>query len=177
MHWAEVEERAPRLAGLGMSRLGDAGVVLVATVRRDGTPRLSPVEPLFWRDDLWLSMMWGSLKARDLSRDPRILVHSIVTGRDGGEGEYKIRGKAVPEDDEALQKAYAEAVAAALDWNPEPGRFHLFWIDIQQIAFVRYDAETGDQYVTTWPPGDEFVRRGTSATTVGPPAPRRDLLL
>ena len=177
MRWEDIEAEQPRLAELGRTRLGNPGVVLVATIRRDGTPRLSPVEPLFWRGDLWLSMMWGSLKARDLSRDPRILVHSIVAGREGDEGEFKIRGKAVPEDDEETQKGYAETVAAVLDWNPEPGRFHLFWIDIEQIAFIRYDAETADQYVTTWPPGDEFVRRGTSATSVGAPEPRRELLL
>ncbi|MEP7022370.1 MAG: pyridoxamine 5'-phosphate oxidase family protein [Actinomycetota bacterium] len=55
------------------------GVVLVATIRRDGTPRLSPVEPFVMEDDLWLSMLWHSTKAADLLRDPRILVHSIVT--------------------------------------------------------------------------------------------------
>lgn len=42
MQWQELEERQPRLAALGRARLLDPGVVLVATVRRDGTPRLSP---------------------------------------------------------------------------------------------------------------------------------------
>ena len=42
--------------------------------------------------ELWLSMMWQSAKARDLLRDPRILVHNVITSRDGAEGEFKVRG-------------------------------------------------------------------------------------
>ena len=74
MRWAEIKSRQPRLIEFGHRRLLDPGIVLVATIRRDGTPRLSPVEPYVMDGDLWLSMMWGSTKARDLLRDPRILV-------------------------------------------------------------------------------------------------------
>ena len=92
MHWSEMTEGQPRLAALARERLIGPGVVLVATIRRDGTPRLSPVEPFVLDGDLWLSMMWQSTKARDLLRDPRILVHSVITSRDGAEGEVKLRG-------------------------------------------------------------------------------------
>jgi Pyridoxamine 5'-phosphate oxidase len=61
------------LARLAQERLIDPGVVLVATIRHDGTPRLSPVEPYVLAGELWLSMMWQSTKARDLLHDPRIL--------------------------------------------------------------------------------------------------------
>jgi hypothetical protein len=97
MHWSELEAAQPGLAELGRERLLVPGVVLVATVRPDGTPRLSPVEPFAMDGDLWLSMLWQSAKAADLLRDPRILVHSVVTGRDGAEGEFKVRGTARPE--------------------------------------------------------------------------------
>ena len=40
--------------------------------------------------DLWLAMLWGSVKAADLVRDPRLLVHSIVTSRGGRLGEVKL---------------------------------------------------------------------------------------
>ena len=43
-------------------------------------------------------------------------------------------------------------------------------------SFIRYDEPTGDQYVTRWPEGTEFVRRGTSATSLGAPEPITDLL-
>lgn len=45
-------------------------------------------------------MLWGSRKAADLLRDPHLLVHSIVTSRDGSAGEYKVRGRAVGEENE-----------------------------------------------------------------------------
>src|SRR5215475_14150412 len=139
MHWSDFERAQPRLAGLGKQRLIEPGVLLVGTIRRDGSPRLSPVEPLVMDGDLWLSMIWKSAKARDLLRDPRILVHSVITSRDGGEGEFKIRGTARPQDDTAVQRRYADSAAATLGWQPEPGRFHLFAIDIDHVTFFRYD--------------------------------------
>ena len=83
MDWSELERRQPRLGALGRQRLLDPGVVLVGTIRRDGTPRISPVEPWIMDGVLWLSMMWGSTKAADLLRDPRTLVHNPVSNRDG----------------------------------------------------------------------------------------------
>jgi hypothetical protein len=175
MHWDEFAAQQPRLADLGLRRLAEQGVVLIGTIRRDGTARVSPVEPLIWEHDLWLSMMWGSRKAQDLDRDPRILVHSIVTSREGTAGEYKVRGRAVPETDPSAQTSYADAVRSRLGWEPQPGRFHLFWIDVEDVTFIRYDRETGDQFVARWPAGTEFVRRGTSPTSVGEPEQHPDL--
>jgi hypothetical protein len=177
MHWSEVESRQPRLAALGRQRLLEPGVVLVGTIRRDGTPRLSPVEPLVMDGTLWLSMLWQSTKAADLTRDPRILVHSVVTSRDGSEGEFKIRGTASAEDDHNVQRRYAGAVQESLGWTPQPGRFHLFAISAEQVTFIRYDDATGDQHVVMWPPGREFIRRGTSATSVGEPEPANDIIV
>src|SRR2546421_5588021 len=143
MHWARFAEEQPDLAllgrqRLGQQRLGGPGVVLVGTVRADGTARISPVEPLIWEDDLWLSMLWGSRKAADLRRDQRVLVHSIVVGREGTSGEYKLRGRAHAQADPDVQARYAAAVKEQVGWSPVPGRFHLFWIDIAEVAFIRY---------------------------------------
>lgn len=176
MRWNELAEQQPKLAQLGRDRLIHPGVVFVATIRCDGTPRLSAVEPLQWDGDLWLSMLWGSRKAADLLRDPRLLVHSIVTTRDGGAGEYKLRGRAIAESAESVQQAYAEQVRTRLGWDPVPGRFHLFRVDIDDVTFIRYDDPTGDQFVARWPSGREFVRRGTTATSLGDPEPYADLL-
>ena len=177
MHWSDLEHAQPRLASVGRARLVEPGVVLVGTIRRDGSPRISPVEPLIMDGDLWLSMLWQSTKAADLLRDPRILVHSIVTGRNGGPGEFKVRGTARAESDPAMQRRYADTVTASLGWNPQPGRFHLFAVDIGQVSFLSYDDATGDQHTAMWPPAREFIRRGTSATSVGDPEPVRDLLI
>jgi hypothetical protein len=171
MHWSDLERDQPRLAKLAHDRLIRPGVVLVATVRRDGTPRLSPVEPLIMDGDLWLSMMWHSAKALDLLRDPRILVHNIIASRSGTSGELKIRGAAIHHDDPSGQRRYADTAASTLGWDPEPGKFHLFAVDIRHAAFISYDEPTGDQHVATWPPAKEFIRRATSATSVGDPEP------
>lgn len=176
MRWSQLAADEPRLAELGERRLADPGVVLVATIRGDGTPRVSPVEPLLWEGDLWLSMLHRSHKAADLLRDPRVLVHSIVTSRDGSLGEYKLRGRALAELAGPVQEAYAEQVSARIGWDPVPGRFHLFRIDIEDVTFVRYEDASGDQFVTRWPGKREFVRRGTSPTSLGEPEPYADLL-
>lgn len=176
MRWGDLEQQQPRFAALGRRRLIEPGVVLVGTIRRDGTPRISPVEPLRWDGELWLSMLDGSLKATDLIRDPRLIVHSVVTSRDGAAGEYKVRGRVIAERSPHRLRDYAEAVTAQLGWTPEPGRFHLFSVDIDDVSFIRYEEKTGDQFVTRWPAAIEFVRRGTSATSLGPREPHREFL-
>jgi len=48
---------------------------------------------------------------------------------------------------------------------------------IQQVTFIRYDDATGDQHVATWPPAREYIRHGTSATSVGDPEPVSNILV
>jgi hypothetical protein len=177
MRWDDLQERQPRLAAIATERLVAPGVLLVVTIRADGTPRLSPVEPFVLDGDLWLSMMLGSRKAADLVRDPRVLVHSIVTNRDGEEGEVKVRGRAREHLDESAQRRYAVAVTEVLPWSPVVGRFHLFSVDIEQVTLLRYDSATGDQYLVLWPPGRETVRRSTSPTSVGEPEDVHEVLV
>jgi hypothetical protein len=176
MRWADFEREQPRFAALGREKLAGPGVVLVGTVRKDGSARISPVEPFFWEHDLWLSMGLGSLKAKDLERDPRVLVHSIVTSRDGTDGEFKLRGRAMSEEDPALNARIAEAIAEQLGWSPEVGKFHLFRIEVEDVTFVHWDDNSNDQYLSRWPEGREQVRRGTSATSIGPPEPHSEYL-
>src|SRR5579859_4292520 len=79
MRWSEFADRQPMLAAAAHDQLIKPGVVLAGTTRRDGSARISGVEPLIMDGELWLSMMPASAKARDLYRDPRILLHSIIT--------------------------------------------------------------------------------------------------
>jgi hypothetical protein len=174
VRWADLERGAPRLGARARQLVVEPGVCLVATVRQDGSPRVSPVEPLLLEGDLWLSMLWQSRKAADLLTDDRILVHSIVTSREGQPGEVKLRGRAVPVDDPGRRARYREAVAV-LGWQPEEPWFHLFVVDLADVTSISYAGE-GDQHVARWPAGVEFVRRATSATSVGEPEPRSDLL-
>ena len=176
MKWSELADAEPRLAEVGEQRLLGPGVVLVGTIRRDGTPRISPVEPLLWRGDLWLSMMLGSQKALDLRRDARVLVHSVVADRNGALGEFKVRGIAREETAARIQRGFADEVRERIGWDPSPGEFHLFRVDVHNIAFIRYVESSGDQFVTRWPADQEYVRRGKTATTLGEAERYRELL-
>lgn len=176
MRWADFELQQPRFAALGLEKLAGPGVVLVGTIRKDGSPRISPVEPLFWKGDLWLAMGLGTMKARDLRRDSRVLVHSVVTNRDGGDGEFKVRGHAVHERDPMLNAEAAAEIDDKLGWTPEVGKFHLFRVDVEDVTFIHWDGRNNDQYLTRWPESREQVRRGTSATSNGPPEPHSEFL-
>jgi Pyridoxamine 5'-phosphate oxidase len=171
VRWADFEAAAPRLAALGKEKLLAPGVLLIGTIRRDGSPRISPVEPFLLDGELLLSMLWRSHKAADLARDPRVLLHNIVVSRDGGNGEFKVRGRCRAEEDGDVQQRYADAVSAALGWRPDLGRFHLFSVDIGTVAYLRYHDASGDQFAVLWPQGREYVRRGTGGTSLGPPEP------
>jgi hypothetical protein len=80
MRWSAIAASEPGLGTAVFDGLIRPGVLLVGTIRRDGSARISGAEPLVLDGDLWLSLMSGSAKAMDLVRDPRILLHSIVTG-------------------------------------------------------------------------------------------------
>ena len=88
MKWSEFVAASPKLAALGEGRMEEHGLILLGTLRRDGSPRITPVEPLVVDGELELGMMWQSKKALDLLRDPRCQVHTVVTDRNGTEGEF-----------------------------------------------------------------------------------------
>jgi Pyridoxamine 5'-phosphate oxidase len=69
--WADFEEAAPDLAALGRERIERFGFVFLGTLRKDGGPRVNPVEAHFVEGHLAVATIAGSLKALDLLRDPR----------------------------------------------------------------------------------------------------------
>jgi len=167
VNWAEFAEAAPKLAQLFRERLDKTGVALVGTIRKDGTPRISPLEANIFEDHLLLGMMWQSKKALDLLRDPRCLVHSVVSNKDGREGEAKLRGRAVDVADQALRERSAQHSLETTGWRPEEP-YHLFWLDIEEAAFIEYQPN-GDQLLIEWragSPARERLRRWTGAGLV-----------
>jgi hypothetical protein len=92
--WRDLEAGAPEIARLGLARLAAARVALLGTLRRDRSPRISPVEPYVAGGELLIGVMASSAKAADLRRDQRCALHSAVTGPDAGEGELKLSGTA-----------------------------------------------------------------------------------
>jgi hypothetical protein len=175
MKWSVIAASEPALGDVMSGRLIRPGVLLAGTIRRDGSARISGVEPLVMDGDLWLSMMRTSAKAMDLARDPRILLHSIVTGPEPA-AEVKVRGTAHAEDDRDVQRRYAAAVSAEIGWRPVVGQFTLFAVDVEDVTYIGYDAETSGQHVARWPAGLEYIRPSTTPTSLGPPQPVRRLL-
>jgi hypothetical protein len=136
--WTDVEAAAPELAATARQRFEVYGLGLLATLRRDGSPRISGIEPLFALGELWLGMMPGSLKAADLGRDPRFALHNATTDKNVSEGDAKIGGRAVPVEDEADFTRFLEAFEAATGYAPgPPGSFHLFKADVLEVSTVK----------------------------------------
>jgi hypothetical protein len=135
--WTDVEAAAPELAATARQRFEAYGLGLLATLRRDGSPRISGIEPLFALGELWLGMMPGSLKSADVARDPRFALHNATTDKNVTEGDAKICGLAVPVVDEAEFARFGEAFAAATGYPPPPGPFPLFKADVREVSTVK----------------------------------------
>src|SRR5258708_19874432 len=118
--WANFEVAAPLLAAQGRVLIERFRFVLVGTIRSDGTPRISPVEAHIVRGHLMLVMIPGTLKARHLLRDPRILVNSPITHPDDPNTEFKLRGREVEIRGQALREATADASETAIRWRQPP---------------------------------------------------------
>jgi len=149
MRWDEFASACPDLAALGEERLRGRELCLVGTLRRNGWPRISPVEPDFVDGELMLGMMWRSPKALDLLRDPRCVVHSVVSDRMGREGDFKLYARAVQIDDPARRARYRATIKARIDWEPSEPNYHLFALDVDSAGFVIF---SGDRYGLAWDP-------------------------
>jgi predicted pyridoxine 5'-phosphate oxidase superfamily flavin-nucleotide-binding protein len=148
MTWRDLELAAPGIAEPGGTRLEATRVALLATLRRDGSPRISPVEPFFAEGHLLFGAMAWTLKVRDLERDPRCTLHSAITGPNEGEGELKLYGRAI-DADEDVRAACREGWW--IDEPPESAR--VFSLDIEEAAFVTWDYERGEMTLRRWSPG------------------------
>ena len=98
--WAEVKAAAPDLADRVEARFAIRKHKTLATLRKDGSPRISGIETVFEDGDIYLGMMPDSRKLDDLQRDPRLALHSPTEDPpldqpSGWRGEAKIAGRAV----------------------------------------------------------------------------------
>ncbi len=108
--WAEFEQQAPALASRVRGRFESHKHLLIATLRRDGSPRISGIEVLVWDGGLWLGMMPASMKGRDLRRDPRFALHSAPVDLALAEGDAKVSGRALEVTDAAELVGYWQAL-------------------------------------------------------------------
>jgi hypothetical protein len=145
--WAHFESAAPEVAAAGREQIERFHYLYLGTIRKDGTPRISPVEAHLVRGHLMLVMIAGTLKARDLRRDPRLVLNSPVIDPADPGAEFKLRGRAVDIDDEELREATANAIEATSGWRP-PDDWHFFSIDIEDAAHIAW--ERGVMDMTRW---------------------------
>jgi hypothetical protein len=156
MIWRDLEAAAPELAQLGAERLEAAGIALLGTLRANGAPRISPVEPFLVAGHLLFGVMPWSGKARDLARDARCVLHSAVSSPDAGVGELKLYGRAVVVDDQELR-----ARASGAWWVGRPPEdAQVFSLAAEEAAFVSWELERGRMTIRRWSP-----ERGLSERT------------
>ncbi|MDV5144928.1 pyridoxamine 5'-phosphate oxidase family protein [Streptomyces sp. SBC-4] len=152
--WSAFEAAEPELAAAVRERFGQYTHHALATVRKDGSPRLSGIEADFRFGELWLGMMPGSRKALDLRRDPRFaLLANPGSGTGMGGGDVRVSGRAVEITDPETVERYAADVGAPLP-------FHLFRVEPTEVVRIRVE---GDEMVLrTWAPGRPVrtIRRG-----------------
>jgi hypothetical protein len=143
--WTEFEAAAPELSKSVRERLDAHTHKTLATLRRDGSPRISGIETAFVDGDLWIGSMWQALKARDLQRDPRFALHSGSMEPAEWEGDAKLAGIAEEiTDPERVREMNADAA-------PD-GPSHLFRLDLYEVSTVGLDAERRALVIEVWTP-------------------------
>jgi hypothetical protein len=145
--WADLAASEPELAER-VRRLFDARKhKTMATLRRDGSPRISGTEVEFADGEVWLGMMPGALKVLDLRRDPRLAVHSPSEDPPEDDpsswpGEAKISGRAIEQVD-----------------PPPPDGSHRFRVDIAEVVVTWVGQPADHLVIESWHPGRGLERR------------------
>jgi hypothetical protein len=153
--WQQFCDEQPVLAGAVRARFAAGPTAkhhVLATLRADGSPRVSGTEVGFAHGELFLGSMPGARKALDLQRDPRCAVHAHPGDSSMDGGDAKVSGRAV----EALDPADL----ARFRGSEQPaGPYHLFLVDLTEAVLTTVD---GDELVVSlWRPGQgvRTVRR------------------
>ena len=146
--WCDCEREAPELAALVRCRFEATGLGFLATLRADGSPRLSGIEPWFVDDDVWLAMMPEARKRDDLTRDPRLALHSASIDKDVVAGDAKLTGSARDVTGAAREPFLALIEERTGDRHDEAA---VFRVALREVSFLR---PAGDHLeITVWTPG------------------------
>ncbi len=132
MSWKSLEERQPELAAFGAERL-NGNVAYLATVRKDGSPRVHPMTPIIGQGHLFVFMEPTSPKGHDLQRDGRYAIHCSVTNTSGASGEFIVTGRAHLIDNRELR-----ALAVQLASYTPADRYILFEFEIESATSTIY---------------------------------------
>ena len=132
--WSEFESAAPELAARVRERFDAHKHKTLATLRRDGGPRISGTETEFSDGELWIGSMPKAVKALDLQRDPRFAIHSATFDPDKDwPGEAKLAGVA----EEVVREGESS---------------HRFRLDVREVSAVALNAERTKLLIEVWTP-------------------------
>ena len=141
--WGEFAEARPDMAAVGLALLDKFPVAYLATVRKDGSPRVHPVCPIIAEGRMFVAVPAWSPKRLDLRHDGRYAMHALPGKRDD---EFYITGRATPAQDQATRRLVAET--AKHEVRPEDW---IFEFDIER-AMTAYWEKVGQ-------PGTYAVRQ------------------
>jgi hypothetical protein len=152
--WHAFAAEAPRIAEVFARRHAATGnLCMLATLRSDGYPRISPMEPGFFEEHLVLVGMPGTTKFRDLSRDGRFCLHTATTDPYVGEGDAKLWGVARNLRDPALHARFAEHLFAESGMDLRGQEFDPFFVaDLTGGSSIGFAG--GKLGITVWRPGE-----------------------
>jgi len=152
--WNEFAEAAPRIAAIFRRRHAAAGnLCLLATLRSDGYPRISPIEPRIFEDRLWLIGMPGTTKFLDLGRDPRFCLHTATVDTEVKEGDAKLWGLVEDVRDPALHQRFATDLFEESGLDLRGQEFDRFYGAVLTSASA-VEVADGHMDVTIWKPGE-----------------------
>lgn len=144
--WREFEQAEPAFAERVRALFDARRHKTIATLRADGSPRISGIEVVFEDGELVFGSMPNARKGADLSRDPRFALHSpTVDPIEGSEarwpGEAKISGRAI--------------TAGLIREGPSGDRFHA---DIVEVVHTHLNETATRLVIEWWTPGHGLRR-------------------
>lgn len=148
--WQQFSDDAPTLADAIRARLTAHKHHILATLRADGSPRVSGTEVEIFRGLLVLGSMPGAMKVRDLQRDPRYSLHSNPGHHTMDGGDAKVSGRA--------RQLFGDEKRAILESYPQnPGEeARIFELDLDEAVLTTVSADK--LHVDLWRPGAEVKR-------------------
>lgn len=152
--WQAIVESAPEFAASLRRHLDARAHKTIATVRADGSPRISGIETFFAADDLWFGSMPNARKALDLHRDARFALHSGSVDPPEWEGDAKLTGLA----DEVTDPDRRLALFRTRGSDPPSSDSHLFRAEIHEAALVGLNDERNRLVIDLWRPRRDLKR-------------------
>ena len=145
--WSEVEAAVPELAAKVRARLDAHVHKTMATLRADGSPRISGTELQVRAGELVFGSMPGARKGADLRRDPRVAIHSGSADPPEWKADAKLAGRAVAVTDPA---EFTRLAPQNPDVPPEPGSYDLFRLDLTEVVHVGLGEPADHLVIESW---------------------------